>query len=314
MIGYSDSNKEIGYLASTWSLFTAQTALTDLFNVNGIRGTFFHGRGGSIGRGGGPTNASILAQPPGTIQGRIKLTEQGEVVSARYSLPEIALREFELVVGAVLVASFGGLRGDQHETSRQFTGRDVATGGMVPRVLPSAGVRRSGVCRLLPAGDTNSRDRGTEVGIPPSAADNLAPHRRSARHPMGLLMDAGADCFAGLVRTGHGPRTRGGDVRAGSCCRRMYREWPFFATMLSNAEMALSKADMPIAARYVAMVEPAALRERIWSDSGRVRRAPRIRSGDHRSDSHCWTTIRCCGDRSSAAIRTWIHSRSCSWS
>src|SRR5690606_15389103 len=109
MIGYSDSNKEIGYLASSWALFDAQSKLARLFEQNGVTGTFFHGRGGSIGRGGGPTNEAILAQPKGTIQGRIKLTEQGEVISARYSLPEIAIREFELGVGAVLVATFGGL-------------------------------------------------------------------------------------------------------------------------------------------------------------------------------------------------------------
>ena len=125
MIGYSDSNKEIGYLASTWSLFEAQAALTETFDRHGIKGTYFHGRGGSIGRGGGPTNAAILAQPPGTIDGRIKLTEQGEVISARYSLPEIATREFELTVGAVLVASLGGINGE-HDVPHQRPDRDHA--------------------------------------------------------------------------------------------------------------------------------------------------------------------------------------------
>ncbi|MCC6790249.1 MAG: phosphoenolpyruvate carboxylase, partial [Thermomicrobiales bacterium] len=109
MIGYSDSNKEIGYLASSWALYAAQVELSRLFEEHGVDFTFFHGRGGSIGRGGGPTNVAILAQPKGTVRGRIKLTEQGEVVSARYAIPEIAHRELELVAGAVLVSAIGGL-------------------------------------------------------------------------------------------------------------------------------------------------------------------------------------------------------------
>src|SRR3712207_7222787 len=106
MIGYSDSNKELGYLGSGWALYTAQEELTALFAHRGVRFTFFHGRGGSLGRGGGPTNVAILAQPPGTVEGRIKLTEQGEVIAAKYSVPAVAHRELELVLGAGLVSYF----------------------------------------------------------------------------------------------------------------------------------------------------------------------------------------------------------------
>src|ERR687897_3754283 len=116
MIGYSDSNKEIGFLSSAWALYQAQRDLTKLFETEGISHTFFHGRGGSIGRGGGPTNVAILAQPPGSVAGRIKLTEQGEVISARYATPQIAHRELELVTGAVLVSTVGAL--EQPSTER----------------------------------------------------------------------------------------------------------------------------------------------------------------------------------------------------
>ena len=105
MIGYSDSNKEIGFLGSAWALYQAQRDLTALFDAEGIRHTFFHGRGGAIGRGGGPTNVAILALPPGSVAGRVKLTEQGEVIASRYATAPVAYRELELVSGAVLASA-----------------------------------------------------------------------------------------------------------------------------------------------------------------------------------------------------------------
>ena len=105
MIGYSDSNKDGGYLRSTWILYQAQKRLAATCQAQGVKLTLFHGRGGSIGRGGGPANRAILAQPPGSVQGRIKITEQGEVISARYSNRAVAKRHLEQLVNAVLLAS-----------------------------------------------------------------------------------------------------------------------------------------------------------------------------------------------------------------
>ena len=105
MIGYSDSNKDVGYVASGWATYRAQVGLAELMRAEGIRWTFFHGRGGAVGRGGGPANVAILAQPLGTVAGRMKVTEQGEVLSARYSVPEIAHRELELTASAVLITT-----------------------------------------------------------------------------------------------------------------------------------------------------------------------------------------------------------------
>ena len=104
MIGYSDSGKDGGYLASNWGLYTAQERLAEIARQHGIELELFHGRGGSIGRGGGPTNHAILAQPRGTLQGRIKMTEQGEVIAYRYSNAEIARRHLHQVLNAVLLA------------------------------------------------------------------------------------------------------------------------------------------------------------------------------------------------------------------
>jgi phosphoenolpyruvate carboxylase len=267
MIGYSDSNKEIGYLASTWSLVEAQTRLTELFDAQGIHGTFFHGRGGSIGRGGGPTNEAILAQPPGTIQGRIKLTEQGEVISARYSIPEIAIREFELVVGAVLVASFGGLQslpkdelgpyqdvmGRLADWSREAY-RELVYGdpGFVDFFQQATPIREISELKLgsRPARRTASTDIEDLRAIPWVFSWTQARMVLPGWYGLGAALEHGCAEF------GIEP------------LRRMYRQWPFFATTVSNAEMALSKADMSIAERYVAMVEPAELRDRIW---GKIR-------------------------------------------
>ena len=282
MIGYSDSNKEIGYLASTWSLFEAQTRLTKSFEAQCIRGTFFHGRGGSIGRGGGPTNAAILAQPSGTIQGRIKLTEQGEVVSARYSLPEIAVREFELVVGAVLVASFGGLTElPTMDTSSSKAQCDSLPTGRTPPIarwsttIPISSVsfsRRRRFGRL----PSSSWDRDRRDAPPRPGSRICARFRGSSRgRKPGWCCRVGT----GSARAWSGPRSEFGTP----LLQRMYREWPFFATTLSNAEMALSKADMQIAEQYVAMVEPVELRERIWSQITVGVRADRgCNPADHR--------------------------------
>src|SRR3712207_4057203 len=105
MLGYSDSNKESGFLAANWLLHRAQAALVGTAREHGIELTLFHGRGGAIGRGGGPTHRAIRAQAPGSIDGRLKLTEQGEVIAARYADPDIARREIELVTAAVLLTS-----------------------------------------------------------------------------------------------------------------------------------------------------------------------------------------------------------------
>ena len=105
MIGYSDSNKDGGFLRANWMLFTAQQALAEVCDKYDMKLTLFHGRGGSLGRGGGPTNRAILAQPPGSVRGRIRITEQGEVVSSRYANPAIARRHLEQLVSAVIVTA-----------------------------------------------------------------------------------------------------------------------------------------------------------------------------------------------------------------
>ena len=263
MIGYSDSNKEIGYLASTWSLFEAQSRLTETFRQGGIRGMFFHGRGGSIGRGGGPTNAAILAQPAGTINGRIKLTEQGEVISARYSLPEIASREFELVVGAVLVASMGGIRS-------AAGGPDAADLSLMNELAE----RSRTAYRALVYDDPDFVDFFQQATPIREIAELKLGSRPARRTSSNRIEDLRAIPWvfswtqARIVLPGwFGLGTAlGSAIEAGHLdhLQRMYRGWPVFTTTIANAEMALSKADLLIAERYIELVKPDDLRDRIW--------------------------------------------------
>jgi phosphoenolpyruvate carboxylase len=264
MIGYSDSNKDVGYLASTWALYAAQVELATLFEEHGVDFTYFHGRGGSIGRGGGPTNVAILAQPQGTVRGRIKLTEQGEVVASRYSLPEIAHRELELITGAVLVSTVGGLTQPATDARRVYEGaiarmadwsadayRDLVYGepefvDFFQQATPIDEIAR------LKLGSRPARRTGS-TRIEDLRAIPWVFSWTQAR----ILLPGWYGLGTALVR---GEETFGIDL-----LRQMERDWPFFGALLSNAELALAKADLRIAERYVAMVDPPELRERVWS-------------------------------------------------
>ncbi len=265
MIGYSDSNKEIGYLGSCWALHDAQIGIAALLRDRGVTFTFFHGRGGSIGRGGGPTNVAILAQPVGTVDGRIKLTEQGEVVSARYSLPEIAHRELELVAGATLVSALGTLaqpdpdRLVAYETAmaRMAEWSTTTYRALVydnpefPRFFQQATPIEE-IARLKlgsrPARRTSSNRIEDLRAIPWVFSWTQSRMLLPGWYGLGTALERGIETF-------------GIDL-----LREMDARWPFFAAALGNAELALAKADLPIAARYAALVEPAELRDRIWNE------------------------------------------------
>ncbi|HRA46548.1 MAG TPA: phosphoenolpyruvate carboxylase [Thermomicrobiales bacterium] len=265
MIGYSDSNKEIGYLASTWALFEAQSRLTAAFQKDAVIGTFFHGRGGSVGRGGGPTNAAILAQPPGTIEGRIKLTEQGEVISARYSLPEIATREFELTLGAVLVHSLGGLEATERAPKPAWL-----------QVMGTLAEDSRTAYRTLVYDDPDFIEFFQQATPIREIAELKLGSRPARRTASTRIEDLRAIPWvfswtqARIVLPGWFGLGTALDKAIGAGhleeLQAMYADWPFFATTISNAEMALSKADLLIAAQYVQLVEQADIRDRIWDE------------------------------------------------
>ncbi|MEA2527523.1 MAG: phosphoenolpyruvate carboxylase [Thermomicrobiales bacterium] len=264
MIGYSDSNKDVGYLASTWALYAAQVELATLFEEHGVDFTFFHGRGGSIGRGGGPTNVAILAQPPGTVRGRIKLTEQGEVVASRYSLPEIAHRELELIAGAVLVSTVGGLTQPTPERRQVFEdaiGQMAEWSATAYRDLVYGDAEFVAFFQQATPIDEIAR---LKLGSRPARRTGSTRIEDLRAIPWVFSWTQARILLPGWYGLG-AALTRGQDTFGLDLLREMEHDWPFFAALLSNAELALAKADLRIAERYVALVTPPALRDRIWA-------------------------------------------------
>jgi phosphoenolpyruvate carboxylase len=264
MIGYSDSNKDVGYLASTWGLHEAQLDLAALHHERGVPFVFFHGRGGSIGRGGGPTNVAILAQPAGTVDGRLELTEQGEVISARYSTAAIAHRELELITGAVLLRSADLDEAEDAERHRRFGA-----------CLAWMAERSAAVYRELVYGDPDFVDFFHEV-TPIDAISRLQLGSRPARRTTSREIEnlraipwVFSWTQARIILPGWyglGSALEAGGERFGlNLLQEMERDWPFFTAALSNAEMALAKADLHIAGRYVDLAPDAEPMRRIWS-------------------------------------------------
>jgi phosphoenolpyruvate carboxylase len=272
MIGYSDSNKDGGLLASTWELYCAELALVALFaplqQAHGISLRLFHGRGGTVGRGGGPSYEAILAQPPGTVRGQIRLTEQGEVIGAKYSHPDIGRRNLETLVAATLEAT---LLQREHAVDPAF---HEAAAGLSELSFAAY--------RDLVYGDAAFRAYFFESTPIREIAELNIGSRPAARSASGRIEDLRAIPWAfswgqcrlalpgwygfgsaveGWLRAAGPPRQRAARL---ALLRRMHREWPFFRTLLSNLDMVLAKSDLGIAARYASLVADRRAARRIF--------------------------------------------------
>ncbi|MFP5308897.1 MAG: phosphoenolpyruvate carboxylase [Actinomycetes bacterium] len=261
MIGYSDSNKDGGYLASTWQLHTAQRALAEVADEHDLTLTLFHGRGGSIGRGGGPAAAAILAQPPRSVRGRIKLTEQGEVVTDRYSHPLLARRHLEQVLHAVLRTV---LPSDEPA--------EALGGGRWETALAELAAAGEAAYRAL-VDDAPALVRYFHEATPVEAIGQLnigsRPARRSGAAELGDIRDLRAIpwVFAwtqsrvtlpGWYGIGSGVAAwAGDDPSRRRTLAEMYEGWPLVRVALDNAQMALRKADRSIATAYGRLTDEA---------------------------------------------------------
>jgi phosphoenolpyruvate carboxylase len=257
MVGYSDSNKDGGYLTARWELHLAQRALAAVCGRHGVALTLFHGRGGTVGRGGGPANRAILAQPRESVGGRLRLTEQGESVTNRYANPALARRHLEQLVHAVLTA---GGRGPAASPSR-----GGAWEGAMNELAPLAERAYRGLVHESPA-----LGRYLRAATPLDEIERLNIGSRPARRgPASGLADLRAIpwVFAwtqsrvilpGWYGLGSAVSAWAGEDEARwALLAAMYREWPFFKTLVDNAQLALRAADMLIAAVYASLADPA---------------------------------------------------------
>jgi phosphoenolpyruvate carboxylase len=264
MLGYSDSAKDGGILASGWNLYEAQRKIVALSDRYGVSCRLFHGRGGTIGRGGGPTHESIIAQPPDTVRGTIKFTEQGEVLSYRYSNVETARYELAMGITGLLKASgptappagtyenyhpvMAELAAAGEQTYRDLTDR---TPGFLDYFYESTPVSEVG---LLKIGSRPShrakgdRSKSSIRAIPWVFGWAQSRHTLPAWYGIGFALE----------------RWRQDDPARLAVLREMYTHWPFFRSLLSNTQMSLAKADMEIAREYASLFADEALRGQIF--------------------------------------------------
>jgi phosphoenolpyruvate carboxylase len=260
MVGYSDSGKDGGYLTAQWEIFRAQEALAALARRRRLELTVFHGRGGSAGRGGGPTHAAILAQPPGHPPGRLKLTEQGETISFKYGLPGLAYRNLEAALAATLLAAFPEVtRSEAPPGAQELMGQLSERAHAAYRALvwddPSfAPFFRS----FTPVDELSLLALGSRPTRRPGGDDLLSSLRAIpwvfAWTQNRCLLPAWYGCGTALSAQGS-PRE----------LRRLYRSFPFFRSLVENLEMTLAKSSLEIARGYLSLVPPDAVPDRLFT-------------------------------------------------
>ena len=272
MLGYSDSNKDGGIFTSNWELYRAEIALVELFDKlqgsHGITLRMFHGRGGTVGRGGGPSYQAILAQPPGTVRGQIRLTEQGEVIGSKYANPEIGRRNLETLVAATLEATllqptkpatraFLDAAAELSEASMQaYRGLVYETPGFTDYFF--------GATPLKELAQLN-------IGSRPASRKALQKIEDLRAIPWGFSWGQCRLTLPGWLGFGSAvaaylDKPEAAERKAAlALLQKMYRHWPFFRTLLSNMDMVLAKSDLALASRYAELVSDSRLRKKIFS-------------------------------------------------
>jgi phosphoenolpyruvate carboxylase len=274
MLGYSDSNKDGGIFTSNWELYRAETALVELFDAmnkksrQAIQLRMFHGRGGTVGRGGGPAYQAILAQPPGTVRGQIRLTEQGEVIGSKYANPEIGRRNLETLVAATLEATLlqptKNASPDFLEAAEELSLASMAAYRALVYETPRFTEYFFAATPIREIAELN-------IGSRPASRKATQKIEDLRAIPWGFswgqcrLTLPGWYGFGSAVQTflhRDGPK---GVAKQKALLQKMVAEWPFFSALLSNMDMVMAKSDLALASRYAELVEDKRLRTKVFS-------------------------------------------------
>ncbi|MEX1109460.1 MAG: phosphoenolpyruvate carboxylase, partial [Dongiaceae bacterium] len=263
MLGYSDSNKDGGYLASNWALYKAAAALREACSVRGVRLRLFHGRGGTVGRGGGPSYDAILAQPAGTVDGALRLTEQGEVIASKYADPERGRRNLEILAAATLEASLG--RRAPHPNRERHVQIMESLSAHALRAYRALVRETPGFLDYFRASTPLEEIAALNIGSRPASRRGSERLEDLRAIPWVFswsqcrLMLPGWYGFGSAVEAWSGEK--GGSLEE---LQEMQRGWPFWRSVLSNMDMVMAKSDLGIASRYAELVPDARLRNEVF--------------------------------------------------
>ena len=265
MLGYSDSNKDGGFLTSSWELYLAEIRLTQLCERLGLTLRLFHGRGGTVGRGGGPTYEAILAQPTGAVSGQIRITEQGEVIASKYSNREIGRRNLETIVAATMEATLLEMEASG-ETEHFRAVLDILSEHAY-RAYRSLVYETPGFNDYFRAATPISEISELKIGSRPSSrkASNRIEDLRAI--PWVFSWAQSRVLLPGWYGFGSAVHAylRDEPQKGPAMLKRMYKRWPFFQTLISNVDMVLAKTDLAIASRYAALVPDKKLRDKVFN-------------------------------------------------
>ena len=272
MLGYSDSNKDGGIFTSNWELYRAEIALVDLFDELAanypIKLRMIHGRGGTVGRGGGPSYEAILAQPPGTVRGQIRLTEQGEVIGSKYANPEIGRRNLETLVAATLEAT---LLQPTKSATKAFLDAAAELSGNSMAAYRALVYETPGFTEYFFSATPIREIAELNIGSRPASRKATQRIEDLRAIPWGFswgqcrLTLPGWYGFGSAVQTFITTGTTAQQQERTALLQKMYKQWPFFKTLLSNMDMVMAKSDLALASRYSELVSDARLRKKIFT-------------------------------------------------
>jgi phosphoenolpyruvate carboxylase len=269
MLGYSDSNKDGGFVTSGWELYKAEIGLVSVFDHHHVRLRLFHGRGGSVGRGGGPSYDAIIAQPGGAVNGQIRITEQGEIISSKYSNCEVGLNNLEVLAAATLEASL--LQPKHSAPNPEYLNAMEELSALAFKAYRGLVYETEGFADYFWASTVITEIASLNIGSRPASRKKTKEIEDLRAIPWVFswaqcrLMLPGWYGFGSAVEAW----IKEHPDKGMQFLKELYREWPFFRTLLSNMDMVLAKSSIAIASRYAELVPDVALRESIF---GRIRR------------------------------------------